>query len=85
MRAQTALFTSLLRALFVSVFLLLVLLDASRNVWIDLAGLSFTGALLLAVIVLGLRTHPRLRERSHDDERPADTPTTSPTPPQPPR
>lgn len=55
MRAQTLLFTTLLRALVVCIFLLLVLLDVSRSLWIDLAGLTLTGALLLAVVVLAMR------------------------------
>jgi hypothetical protein len=55
MRTRTLLFTTLLRALFVCIFLLLVLLDVSRSIWIDLAGLAVTGALLLAVIALALR------------------------------
>ena len=69
-RAQTVLFTTLLRALFVCIFLLLVLLDVSRSLWIDLAGLTITGVLLLAVIILAMRRRPA---------RP------SPTPPRPPR
>ena len=55
MRTRTLLFTTLLRALFVCIFLLLVLLDVSRSIWIDLAGLAVTGALLLAVIATALR------------------------------
>ncbi len=81
MRAQTLLFTTLLRALVVCIFLLLVLLDVSRSLWIDLAGLAFTGALLLAVIALALRRSPRAAGRRAGGE--GTTP--SPTPPRPPR
>ncbi|HEX6796285.1 MAG TPA: hypothetical protein VF116_01075 [Ktedonobacterales bacterium] len=72
MRAQTLLFTTLLRALVVCIFLLLVLLDVSRSLWIDLAGLAFTGALLLAVIGLALR-----RRRPSCAGRPPAAPTDS--------
>ena len=73
MRAQTLLFTTLLRVFVVCVFLLLVLLDVSRSLWIDLAGLVITGALLLAVIVLAMR------RREFRDGRPVDAPSDSPS------
>lgn len=78
MRAQTLLFTTLLRALVICIFLLLVLLDVSHSLWLDLGGLAITSALLLAVIMLALRGRaPRSR-------RLPDAPTPSPTPPPPP-
>lgn len=80
-RAQTVLFTTLLRALVICIFLLLVLLDVSRSLWIDLAGLAVTGALLIAVIALALRRSPRPAGRGAGGE----DPTPSPTPPRPPR
>lgn len=78
-RAQTVLFTTLLRALVVCIFLLLVLLDISRSLWIDLGGLAITGVLLLAVIALAIR------RRTSRDGRPVDAPTPAPTPPPAPR
>lgn len=86
MRAQTLLFTTLLRALVVCIFLLLVLLDVSRSLWIDLAGLTLTGALLLAVVVLAMRRLASRDGRLSDVDAPASPSATSaPTPPPPPR
>ena len=83
MRTRTLLFTTLLRALVVCIFLLLVLLDVSRSLWIDLAGLTVTGVLLLAVIVLAMR-HRAFRTANPTDEPAPASPTSSPTPPRPP-
>lgn len=87
MRARTLLFTTLLRVLVICIFLLLVLLDVSRSIWIDLGGLAVAGALLLAVILLARRRRlSRGESLPHaSGGRPPDAPTPAPTPPPAPR
>ena len=60
-RAGTLLFTSLIRLEVAAIFVLAIVLDVSRSVWVDLAGITLCGLLLVTIVVLGLRRRARAR------------------------
>jgi hypothetical protein len=61
-RAGTLLFTTLIRIEVAAIFVLAIVLDVSRSLWVDLAGIAFCALLLAAIVVLGLR---RYRASTH--------------------
>ncbi|MFI5274007.1 MAG: hypothetical protein ACHQ4H_13315 [Ktedonobacterales bacterium] len=55
MRAGALLFTTLIRIEVAAILVLLVVLDVSRSLWIDLAGIAICAALLAVIVVLAAR------------------------------